>query len=118
MPMTVDEFVETKVLPQYRPIVAALRALMKECAPEATEDISYGIPAFRGKRILGLISPTKRGITFAFSRGASFEDHYGLLEGVGTVSKNVRIKRLEEINEAALRYYIAQALELDAEVEK
>ena len=115
MATTVDEFVNTRVLPQYRDIVAALRTLMKENAPDATEGISYGIPAFRGRHILAVISPTKKGITFAFSRGAEFEDKYGLLEGVGKVSKNVRISRLEDINRDALRYYIRQALELDAE---
>ncbi|MBM4429598.1 MAG: DUF1801 domain-containing protein [Chloroflexi bacterium] len=113
--MTVDEFVQTKVLPEYRDIVTFLRRLMKQCAPEAEEGISYGIPAFRGRRILAAISPTKRGITFAFSRGAEFQDKYGLLEGVGKVSKNVRIRHLKDINEAALRYYIQQALEFDAE---
>jgi hypothetical protein len=115
MAMTVDEFVQTRVLPQYRDIVTVLRALMKECAPDAKEGIGYGIPAYKGRRILAVISPTKKGITFAFSRGAEFEDKYGLLEGVGKVSKNVRIRRLTEINQAALRSYIQQALELDAE---
>ena len=118
MSMTVDEFVQARVLPEYRDIVTALRALMKECAPDAEEGISYGIPAYRGRRMLAVISPTKKGITFAFSRGAEFEDRYGLLEGVGKVSKNVRIRRVEEIDQAALRYYIGQALELDAEKEK
>jgi hypothetical protein len=112
--MTVDEFVEKRVLPEYRDVVTALRTLMKECAPDAEECISYGIPAYRGRQVLAVISPTKKGITFAFSRGAEFEDRYGLLDGAGKVSKNVRIKRLAEINEAALRYYIQQALELDA----
>jgi uncharacterized protein YdhG (YjbR/CyaY superfamily) len=42
--MTVDEFVATKVLPEYRDIVMALRALMKECAPNAKEQISYLLP--------------------------------------------------------------------------
>src|SRR5512147_1051769 len=91
MGMTVDEFVETKVLPEYREIVMAFRRLMRDCAPNITEEISYGIPAYRGKRILAVISPTKKGITIAFSRGAEFDDKYGLLEGVGKVSKNVRI---------------------------
>jgi hypothetical protein len=112
--MTVDEFVRLRVLPQYRDIVEEIRALMRECAPGASEVISYGIPTYRGKRGLALISPTKRGITFAFSRGASFEDRYGLLEGVGKVSKNVRMRTLKDVNKPALRYYIKQALELDS----
>jgi hypothetical protein len=115
MSMTVDEFVQSKVLAEYRDIVAAIRSLMKECAPDAQEMISYGIPAFKGRRILAVISPTKKGITLAFSRGAEFEDSYGLLEGVGKVSKNVRMSRMEDFNQDALRYYIKQALELDQE---
>jgi hypothetical protein len=111
--MTVDEFVRTRVLPEYRPIVQRLRKLMREVAPDAREVISYGIPAFRCKRILAVISPTKKGITFAFSRGAEFEDKYGLLEGAGKVSKNVRMSDLKQVNLAALRYYIRQALVLD-----
>ena len=91
-----------------------LRALMRQCAPTATEIMSYGIPAYKGKRILAVISPTKKGITFAFSRGAAFRDRYGLLEGVGKVSKNVRMRNLDDVNKDALRYYIKQALELDA----
>jgi len=115
MAMTVDEFVQAKVLPQYRDIVATLRALMKEYAPDAKEIISYGIPAYKRRNILAVISPTKKGITLAFSRGAEFEDKYGRLEGVGKVSKNVRMSDLKDIDEAALRYYIQQALDLDAE---
>ena len=113
--MTVDEFVETKVLPEYRDIVSMLRELMREMAPDAKEMISYGIPAYKRKRIIAVISPTKKGITFAFSRGAEFEDKYGLLEGVGKVSKNVRIKSMDTLNKEALRYYIKQALKLDSE---
>ena len=111
--MTVDEFVDARVLPAYRPIVQALRKLMRECAPAAAEVISYGIPAYKGKRILVVISPTKKGITFAFSRGADFEDKYGLLEGVGKVSKNVRMSDLKQVNKTSLRYYIKQALAFD-----
>ena len=112
--MTVDDFVETKVLPEFQPIVAIIRELMKECAPNAKEVISYGIPAYKAKRILVVISPTKKDITFAFSRGAEFEDQYDLLQGVGKVSKHVKIKNLADANKEALRYYIKQALEFDA----
>lgn len=114
----VDEFVERKVLPEHRDIVAELRRLMRKHAPLATESISYGVPMCRQNRALAVISPTKKGITFAFSRGAEFEDRYGLLEGVGKVSKNVRMKSLEDVNNKTLRYYIAQALELDRTVRR
>jgi uncharacterized protein YdhG (YjbR/CyaY superfamily) len=111
---TVDEFVRTRVLPEFRPIVEALRKMMREEAPNARELMSYGVPVYRGKKALAVISPTKKDITFAFSRGADFEDKYRLLGGVGKVSKNVKIKDLKGLNKTALRYYIKQALEFDA----
>jgi hypothetical protein len=38
--MTVDEFVKTRVLPEYRDVVAMLRELMREIAPQATVFLS------------------------------------------------------------------------------
>jgi uncharacterized protein YdhG (YjbR/CyaY superfamily) len=112
--MTVDDFVKTRVLPGLQPVVAMIRELMKECAPEATESISYGIPAYKVNKILAVISPTKKDITFSFSRGTQFEDKYNLLRGVGKSSRHVKIKDLGSANKEALRYYIKQALEFDA----
>jgi hypothetical protein len=112
--MTVDDFVKARVLPELRPIVAMIWELMKDCAPNAKEVISYGIPVYKAKHILAVISPTKKDITFSFSRGAEFEDKYNLLKGVGKVSKHVKIKNLADANIDALRYYIKQAMELDA----
>jgi len=40
--MDVDEFVQTKVLLEYRDIVTMIRGLIKEMHPEITEVISYG----------------------------------------------------------------------------
>lgn len=61
-----------------------------------------------------MISPTKKDVTLAFSRGAELEDKYGLLKGVGKVSKHVKISSVGDIDNEALRYYVKQALELDA----
>ncbi len=112
--MTVDEFVKTRVLPELQPVVAMLRELMRETAPNVKEEISYGLPAYKGRRILAVISPTKKDITFSFSHGTEFEDKFGLLKGRGKVSRHVKIKNLQDVNKDALRYYIRQALEFDA----
>jgi len=112
--ITVDEFIKTRVLPQYQPIVSELRTLIRQMAPDAKEVMSYGIPNYRGNRALAVISPAKTHITLAFSRGADFEDKYGLLEGVGNVSKNLRFRDVKDINKEALQYYFQQALEFDS----
>lgn len=111
---TTDEFLKHRVVAEHLPIVAMLRALMKEYAPKAKEQISYGILMWKQSRGLAVVSPTKKDITFAFSQGAKFEDKYKLLQGVGKVSKHVKIKNLKEVPKVALKYYIKQAVQLDA----
>jgi uncharacterized protein YdhG (YjbR/CyaY superfamily) len=111
---TMDEFLKHRVLPEHLPIIALLRKMMRECAPEAKEQISYGILMWKQTRGLAVVSPTKKDITFAFSQGAKFEDKYELLQGVGKVSKHVKIKNLKETPIVAIKYYIKQAVQLDA----
>jgi hypothetical protein len=111
--LTVDDFIKTKILPEFHPVVALIRSLMKDYAPNVQEVISYGIPAYRGKRILAVISPTKKDITFSFSRGSQFKDKYGLLKGTGKVSRHVKLTSYTTANLDALQDYIEQALEFD-----
>ncbi|MGV8840446.1 MAG: DUF1801 domain-containing protein [Bauldia sp.] len=113
MTAEVDAFVESNILPDYRQAARKLVALMRDAVPHAWEGISYGIPMWKLTRGIAVLNASKGGLTFAFSRGAYFEDRYGLLEGVGKVSKNVRLKSVADFNEPALRYYIAQAIEHD-----
>ena len=78
---TVNDFLNHKVQPEHQDIVSLIRKLMRELAPEAREVITYGILAWKGNRILAVMNPTTKNINLAFSRGAEFEDKYGLLQG-------------------------------------
>jgi hypothetical protein len=111
--MTVDEFVKTKVQPEFKPIVAAVRGLMSECAPGAREAISYGMPTYGQNKPVAWINSSKSGITLGFRQGAYFEDKYGLLRGVAKHAKRVQMKSLADVDKVALRYYIKQAVKLD-----
>jgi hypothetical protein len=112
--VTVDEFVETSVLPEFRPVVATIRSLMKEHAPGAQEVISYGMPVYKGKKIFAWITSTGRDVSVGFSRGVQMEDRYGLLRGAAKGgSRRVKMKDLDEVDKAALGYYIKQAVKLD-----
>ena len=116
---SVEEFISKRVQPEYRSLVAEFRKLVKAKFPELKEEMRggteayYGTPAYRYNRIIAVISPSKQGITFAFSKGASFEDKYGLLEGVGNATRNVRVSKLEDFDEEAMKYYLKQAVEFD-----
>lgn len=113
--LTVDEFIEIRVQPEFHTLVQAIRRLIKDTVPDVTEYITYGIPAYRLDNIIAVISPTKKDITLSFSRGAHFNDEHGLLDGVGNVSKFVKMKTLDELKqyETALHDYLKQAIALD-----
>nr|ADK32566.1 hypothetical protein [Microbispora corallina] len=109
----VDEYVRSTLPEHHRSVVAALRDLMREGAPEAAEVISRGSPAWKGDKILAIISHSRTHVTFAFARGAEFDDGHGLLEGVGKTTRHVKIKNLGALDRDALRDYIRQAVALD-----
>ncbi|MDX3105355.1 DUF1801 domain-containing protein [Nonomuraea angiospora] len=110
----VDEFVRTKLPPQHQSIVRVLRELMAEGAPDASEVISRGSPAWKGRAVLAVISHSKTHVTFAFTRGAEFDDDHGLLEGVGKTTRHVKLKSPHAIDQDAVRAYIRQAVALDS----
>jgi hypothetical protein len=112
--MSVNEFVEARVAPEFRPVVAAIRSLMKESAPDAEEVISYGMPVYKGKKLFAWINPPVKDVTLGFSRGAQMEDKYSLLRGTAKGgARHLRMKSVDEENKAALKYYIKQAVKLD-----
>src|SRR5437879_496084 len=112
--MTVDEFIKAKVTPEFRPIVAAIRALIKESAPKAEEAIGYGMPVYKGKTLFAWINPPKKDVTFSFTRGDQMEDKYNLLSGRAKAgARHVKMKKLADMNKPALKYYIKQAVKLD-----
>ncbi|MHB8613194.1 MAG: DUF1801 domain-containing protein [Candidatus Dormibacteraceae bacterium] len=109
----VDKFVETRVQPEFRQVVAAIRSLMKECAPDAQEVISYGIPMYARNKPIAWINPSAAGVTLGFREGSRFEDRYQLLRGTGKHAKHVRLTNLADVDATALKYYINQAVKLD-----
>ena len=112
--MTVDEFVEAKVAPEFRPIVAVIRSVIKECAPRAEEVISYGMPVYKGKTLFAWINPPKKDVKLSFTRGVRLVDKYDLLRGSAKGgARHVTMKTLVDVNKPALKYYIRQAVKLD-----
>jgi hypothetical protein len=120
MKSPVELFIESKVLPQYRPIVDRFRELIQSEFPDLKEEMRggtekyYGVPVYRYKRIIITLSPTRKGITFSFTDGKKFEDKYSLLEGEGKKSLNLRVSNIEDYKDEILVYYIRQAIALDS----
>jgi len=122
LPMTdeIEDYSEAKILPAYRPIFAAFRALVRADFPQLIEgmrggtDAYPGVPVYRLNRIVVTVSPTKKGITFNFTDGGGFDDPYGLLEGVGHKTRHVRWATPEQFDAHAMRSYLRQAVEGDS----
>jgi hypothetical protein len=110
---TVDEYVATHLTGDQAEIVAAVRALMARHAPAAREVISSGSPAWRGNKLIAIISRSRTHITLAFARGAEFSDPHGLLDGAGKATRHVKLKRPSDVDEGRLADYVRQAVALD-----
>jgi hypothetical protein len=112
--LTVDGYVEQKVLPQYRDLADAIRRRMRQLAPDAVEEIAYTMPCYKGNRIFAYFNANKTGITLSFTYGRQFEDKFNLLRGSGKEARQIKVKSLAALNDEALQYYVKQALAIDA----
>ncbi len=112
-----DEFLDSRVQPGDRAIVLRFCDQMTEFAPDAVRRMRggtekyYSVPVFRLAKDIVAISPTKSGITFSFTQGASFSDPFSLLGGTGKRSRTVRVSSIEHYPEKAMAHYIRQAID-------
>ncbi len=111
---TVDEYIEARIPPEQQPIVQRVRELMRECAPKATELISYDMVCWKGeKRLFAHITSAKSHVTLGFIGGVDFDDKYHLLQGTGRGTRHVKIKSLDTLPAEAVCDYIRQAVALE-----
>jgi hypothetical protein len=117
----IEQFISTKVKPEFEPIFSKFRTLVKQKFPTLQEEMRggtekyYGVPVYRQNKIVITVSPTQKGITFSFAEGKEFEDKYKLWEGVGNKTLNLRLSRIVDYSEEVLEYYISQGIEIDKE---
>jgi hypothetical protein len=115
----IQQFIKEKVKPEHQEIYLRFRTLIQTSFPQLKEEMRggtekyYGVPVYRQNKIVITVSPTQKGITFSFAKGKQFEDKYGLLEGVGNKTLNLRITNFNDYSEDVLEYYIRQGIELD-----
>ena len=111
----VEAWIRARISEEQAPIVQRLRELMQDAAPHATEEITYGILGWRVQRVIAVLNPTKRELTFSFAEGARLADPHGLLRGVGKRSKHVKVRSETDVDalEDALRDFVRQAMDLE-----
>ena len=89
-PATVDEYL-AGVPDDARAALERLRGIIRATAPEATETISYRIPAFKHRGLLvGFAAEAKGHLTFHLMSPAAIRAHAADLEGYGLNAGSVR----------------------------
>ena len=110
----VDEYVAGKVSPEQRPLVSSLVTLMAAIVPDAKVSIKWAQPVWESNGPMTFLKANKSHVTFGFWRGGELTDRFNLLEGDGDRMKHVKIRQMADINESAIRDYVAQAVMLNA----
>ena len=111
MTSEVNVYVQERIQPQHHDVVNYVRRLMRECAPQAGEIVSYGMITWNIGYPIAWLNPAKTHLTFSFREGVNFIDNYRLLKGSGKTARGVQLKSIEGVNQEALREYIRQAVE-------
>lgn len=114
MPMTVDEYIAAKIPAHHLPVVARLREVMGECAPDAAEVVSYAMICWKSNRLFAYLMASGKEVTLGFVHGAQFDDPHGLLKGRGKSTRHVKVSDISAIPAAAICDYVAQELAFDA----
>jgi hypothetical protein len=108
----VDEYVED--LEGWRAeVVAKLREIVAEAAPEAQEAIKWGRPVYSLGGPLCYIMAHEANVNLGFWQGAELEDPEGLLQGTGKKMRHIKLKGMEAVDSQQLSALVRQAVALN-----
>jgi len=103
-----DEEIATTALKLREVLLANLPDIIEE-VDLAAKMIAYSYGRKYAEMICTII-PSKKGIKLGFYKGRDLPDIHKLLEGAGKLSRYVKIKSKEQIQSAALKKLIKEAL--------
>jgi hypothetical protein len=92
----------------------AIRAIVRETAPEASESIKWGRPVYERGGPFAYMKAAKAHLTFGFWRGTELTDPDGLLQGAGDRMRHLKIVG-RDIPSEAIRAFVKQAVALNSE---
>ena len=109
---TVDNYI-AQLNDDQAEIVAKVREIILEAAPDADESIKWAQPVYEINGPFAYIKAFKNSVNFGFWRGVDIQDSYDLLVGSGEKMRHVKLVNLEDINEGAFKDYVQQAIKLN-----
>jgi hypothetical protein len=97
--------------PRNRSIIRALRALVKRVAPELQESVKWGNGCWvKGKAPVSYVYSAPAYVQLGFFHGSALADPRGLLEGEGAFVRHVKVRSVEDVDEAAFTALLRQAV--------
>ncbi len=112
---TVTQYIQAKPAP-LRPILRALRKLLREAAPKADETIKWDQPTYvHAGNVCYLTAMKGDYVNLGFFRGAGLPDPKGLLEGTGKGLRHVKVHCVADIKQTDLKRLVRASIKLDAE---
>jgi hypothetical protein len=97
-----------------RPLIRAVRALVKRVAPDLGEAVKWGNGCWvRGKEPVAYVYSAHDHVHFGFLCGALFADPRGLLQGEGAYIRHVKLRTRADVDVRALGALLRQALRWD-----
>ena len=110
--MTVDAYV-VRFQDWRGDTLSALRKLIREAAPDATESIKWGQPVYELNGPFAHIKAHKNHVNFGFWRGAELTDPKGILKGTGNRMRHVELRGVADIDTSMLQAMVRTAVELN-----
>jgi hypothetical protein len=112
---TLQEFLSS-YSPQVRELALAARALILRVFPDALEQvdapskiIAYGT-GLKYADLVCAVAPFTFHVNLMFGQGAVLTDPVGLLQGSGKRARHVKINRLEDLEQPAMRELLEEAV--------
>jgi hypothetical protein len=96
-------------------VVARLRAIVREAAPEAEEAVKWAQPVYSSGGPFCFIRAHAKHVNLGFWRGVDLDDPERLLEGDGEKMRHVKVTGPEAVRAEAFTAFVRQALRLNAE---
>jgi hypothetical protein len=93
-----------------RPLIAALRKLVRRVAPDLEETVKWGNGCWvKGKVPVAYVHTEPTLVQFGFFRGAQLHDPQGLLRGKGQYVRHVPVRTAADIDARAFAALLREA---------
>ncbi len=99
---------------EHQEILVFLRSLIFDLMPEVKEEFKWSRPVYYRKELLCYLLSNKSYVTLGFYKGAlGLPDPKGKLEGTGKEMRHLKIRSLEELDQAELSLWLTELYKLN-----